>query len=75
MKNVEYEVDGVIYGVTSLQAGTIDRLEGSARDDLIRRTAVAKRDKDEPEAKAGAKTKVTSATQGPVSTLLTKGQK
>ena len=67
MKNVEYEIAGVIYGVSQLHAGAIDRLEGEPRERLIKSTALAKRDKEEPKPKA--KPAASAAKQGPVSSL------
>ena len=44
MVNKEYEIDGIIYEVTGLQARIVDmKSKGKSRDSLIKRTAIAKR--------------------------------
>lgn len=55
MRLIEYEIEGVMYGVTSLQAGAIEALGeeddkklNPNQEKLIKKTAIRVRDKDEP---------------------------
>ena len=73
MRGTEYEIEEVIYTVSQLQAGVIDQLKGAAKTKLIKKTALSKRDKDEP--KPEVVTEASAATQGPVSTAKTGAKK